>query len=62
MDKTKEILKIVDEKSPGLLDTIAQEDSITKEELVGKVIELSNTQMVRTHQNKKSAECSDSDV
>ena len=55
MDKTKEILKIVDEKSPGLLDTIAQEDSITKEELVGKVIELSNTQMVRTHQKPQEA-------
>ena len=56
MDKTKEILRIVDEKSPGLLDIIAQEDSITKEKLIGKVIELSNTQLVRTHQNKKSAD------
>ena len=56
MDKTKEILRIVDEKSPGLLDIIAQEDSITKEKLIGKVIELSNTQMARAHQNKKSAD------
>ena len=55
MSKVKEIVKIVDRESPGLLDGISQEDGLTKEGLVRKVLALSHGQMVRTHQNPKEA-------
>ena len=51
MSKVEEIVAIVEKESPGLLDTISQEDGITKESLVRKVLALSHGQMVRTHQN-----------
>ena len=54
MSKKKEIAKIVEEKSPGLLESISQEDNLTKEELINKVLKISRGQMVYTHQNEKS--------
>ena len=54
MSKKKEIAKIVEEKSPGLLESISQEDNLTKEELINKVLKISRGQMVCTHQNEKS--------
>ena len=51
MNKVKEIVKIVDRESPGLLDDLSREDVLTKEGLVRKVLALSHGQMVRTHQN-----------
>ena len=53
MSKVNEIVAIVEKASPGLLDSISQEDGITKEGLVRKVLALSHGQMVRTHQNQK---------
>ena len=53
MSKVNEIVAIVEKESPGLLDSISQEDGITKEGLVRKVLALSHGQMVRTHQNQK---------
>ena len=53
MSKVKEIVEIVEKESPGLLDSISQEDGITKESLVRKVLALSHGKMVRTHQEKK---------
>ena len=55
MNKVEEIVKTVDRESPGLLDDISQEDGLTKEGLVRKVLALSHGQMVRTHQNPKEA-------
>ena len=55
MNKVKEIVKIVDRESPGLLDDISHEDGLTKEGLVRKVLALSHGQMVRTHQNPQEA-------
>ena len=55
MSKVNEIVKIVDRESPGLLDGISQEDGLTKESLVRKVLALSHGQMVRTHQNPEKA-------
>ena len=55
MSKVEEIIAIVEKESPGLLDGISQEDSITKESLVRKVLALSHGQMVRTHQNPEAS-------
>lgn len=52
MSKVEEIVAIVEKESPGLLDSISQEDGISKEGLVRKVLALSHGQMVRTHQNE----------
>lgn len=52
MSKVDKITVLVDQESPGLLDTLSSEDGITKEELVRKVLALSRSQMVRTHQNE----------
>ena len=51
MSKVEEIVETVEKESPGLLDSISQEDGVTREELVRKVLALSHGQMVRTHQN-----------
>lgn len=51
MSRVEEIVEIVERKSPGLLDDISNEDGLTKEGLVRKVLALSRGQMVRTHQN-----------
>ena len=51
MSKVEEIVEIVEKESPGLLDRLSQEDGLTKEGLVRKVLALSHGQMVRTHQN-----------
>ena len=53
MSKVEEIVETVEKESPGLLDSISQEDGVTKEDLVRKVLALSRGQMVRTHQNEK---------
>ena len=45
----------VEKESPGLLDGVSQEDGITREELVRKVLALSRGKMVRTHQNPQEA-------
>lgn len=55
MNKVEEIVAIVEKESPGLLGSISQEDGITKEDLVRKVLALSYGQMVRTHQNPDGA-------
>ena len=52
MSKVEEIVAIVDKESPGLLDAVSQEDGITKESLVRKVLAISHGQMVRTYQNE----------
>ena len=49
MRKVDEIVEIVERESPGLLDGISQEDGLTKEGLVRKVLALSHGQVVRTH-------------
>lgn len=46
MSKTKEIADIVERKHPGLLEAISQEDNLTQEELIGKVLKISHGQMV----------------
>ena len=51
MSKVEEIVETVEKESPGLLDSISQEDGVTKKDLVRKVLALSHGQMVRTHQN-----------
>ena len=55
MSKVDEIMVIVDRKSPGLLESISQEDGVTKESLVRKVLAISHGQMVRTHQKPQEA-------
>ena len=55
MIKVEEIVAIVEKESPGLLDSISQEDGIAREELVRKVLALSHGQMVRTHHNAENA-------
>lgn len=55
MSKVEEIVAIVEEESPGLLDSISQEDGVTKEDLVRKVLALSHGRMVRTHPNPGSS-------
>ena len=55
MSKVEEIVATVEKESPGLLDRISQEDGVTKEELVRKILALSHGQTVRTHQNPKEA-------
>ena len=57
MSKVEEIVKIVEKESPGLLDRLSQEDCVTKEELVRKVLAISHGKLVRTHQ-KPDAEIS----
>ena len=49
MSKSEEIMATVEKESPGSLDRISQEDGITKEELVRKILALSHGKMVRTH-------------
>lgn len=56
MSKTKEIADIVERKHPGLLEAISQEDNLTQEELIGKVLKISHGQMVSTHHNEKYVE------
>lgn len=53
MSKTKDIADIVERKHPGLLEAISQEDNLTQEELIGKVLKISHGQMVGTHHNEK---------
>lgn len=53
MSKVEEIVETVEKESPGLLDRLSQEDCVTKEELVRKVLALSHGKMVRTHQEKE---------
>ena len=53
MSKVEEIVAIVEKESPGLLDSISQEDGVTKEDLVRKVLALSHGRMVRTHRDPK---------
>ena len=62
MNKVKEIVKIVDRESPGLLDDLSREDGLTKEGLVRKVLALSHGQMVRTHQNSANSPISEFEV
>ena len=50
MGRIDDIISIVDCDSPGLLEEIAHGDSITKEELVRKILALSHGRMVCTHQ------------
>ena len=50
MNRVEQIIAIVDEESPGNLDSLAKEDEISKEELVRKVLALSKGRMVYTHQ------------
>ena len=56
MSKAKEIADIVERKHPGLLEAISQEDNLTQEELIGKVLKISHGQMVSTHHNGKDGE------
>lgn len=56
MSKTKEIADIVERKHPGLLEAISQEDNLTQEELIGKVLKISHGQMVSTHHNGKDGD------
>ena len=56
MSKAKEIADIIEHKHPGLLEAISQEDNLTQEELIGKVLKISHGQMVSTHHNEKDGE------
>lgn len=56
MRKAKEIADIVERKHPGLLEAISQEDNLTQEELIGKVLKISHGQTVSTHHNEKDGE------
>ena len=56
MSKTKDIADIVERKHPGLLEAISQEDNLTQEEVIGKVLKISHGQMVGTHHNEKDGE------
>lgn len=56
MSKAKDIADIVERKHPGLLEAISQEDNLTQEELIGKVLKISYGQMVDTHHNEKDGE------
>ena len=51
MSKVEKIVETVEKESPGLLDSISQEDGITKVRLVRKVLAISHGKMVRTHQS-----------
>lgn len=51
MSKVDKIVSVVEKESPGLLDAISVEDGISKEELVRKILSISHSKMVRTHQN-----------
>ena len=53
MSKSEKIMAAVEKESPGLLERISQEDGITKEELVRKILALSHGKMVCAHQEKK---------
>jgi len=55
MNRVEQIIAIVDEESPGNLDSLAKEDEISKEELVRKVLALSKGRMVYTHQTRNGA-------
>lgn len=50
MNRVEQIIAFVDRESPGVLDSVAEEDGISKEEIVRKVLALSNGRMVCTHQ------------
>lgn len=54
MNSTEKIVETVDKESPGLLDRLSQEDGITKEELVDKVLAISHGRVVRTHQSEQT--------
>ena len=54
MNSTDKIVETVDKESPGLLDRISQEDGITKEERVDKVLAISHGCVVRTHQSEQT--------
>ena len=56
MSKAKDIADIVERKHPGLLEAISQEDNLTQEEVIGKVLKISHGQMVGTHHNEKDGE------
>ena len=56
MSRAKEIADIIERKHPGLLEAISQEDNLTQEELIGKVLKISHGQMVGTHHNEKDGE------
>ena len=58
MSNTEDIVSQVDQQSPGLLDAVAEEDDLSKEELVRKILSISHGHTVRTHQNKE-ARCAD---
>ena len=62
MSNTEDIVSQVDQQSPGLLDAVAEEDDLSKEELVRKILSISHGHMVRTHQNPGGAIlCGDDD-
>ncbi len=52
MNRVEQIIVLVDRESPGVLDSTAEEDGISKEEVVRKVLALSNGRMVCTHQGR----------
>ena len=54
MGKVNEIVSIVEGESPGLLEAVAREDGLSREELVRKVLALSRGRIVCTHQNAPS--------
>ena len=56
MSKAKEIADIVEHKHPGLLEAISQEDNLTQEELIGKVLKISHGQMVSIHHNERDGD------
>ena len=56
MSMAKEIADIIERKHPGLLEAISQEDNLTQEELIGKVLKISHGQMVGTHHNGKDGD------
>ena len=56
MSRAKEIADIIERKHPGLLEAISQEDNLTQEELIGKVLKISHGQMVNTHHNERDGD------
>ena len=55
MNKIEMIVKTVDRKSHGLLESIAGEDGLTKDSLVRKVLDISHGRKVRTHRGGESS-------
>ena len=56
MSKVDEIVAIVEQESPGLLDSISREDGLSREGLVRKILAISHGQMVCAHQNETNPE------